>query len=1069
VGLLLLAAGYCAPHGERRNALECDHVASAWLVARGWVPYRDMETDRPPFALLFAAPIIRISGYPAEGARAALLLFYALALAAIFRAQRESLRPFGALLFAIVAALGHPLYSGHLFLPDNFAAFALVVLFVFFLRSAEGKALEAIDWILISFFTFAAVGTLVEAIYPAGALLIGIAGNRYRFGRRRRRLDRAVGATALLVAPFALLLVYFAATYALGPFWDQLALITPKQFINERASDAIAWIGSALIFRRGGAEGVFVWTNLLFLAVRSTRFSGASSSKGPLKWVLRTGRFDALVACTYFAALLLARAGGHSALYFISSFWAAAWAVEPAFEAAAREWRAFRNGAPFSPASHFDAVRVAGAALLVAVLAGAYQAGVSREEAPDPPEIDLARVAADLTLPGEPILALPASSEVYYLANRAPAAPSPSYLPWLDPAGRAHSQLVSRLQSQRAKVVVLDFWSSPLGPIGMRVFSPELRDAFLRNYQPISAANPSLFGRVSSIDELVGRYDRIERAAVIDVPEQDARSIPVHNRGAITQRFTLARAVRDPKIEILVSGPVDGDARVECMFGSIENGRERVWARDPFRAGRIEPYNGAIPKFRRTLRLAGIERLAAGRYFFRLVSRAEPNAALLVWTAPAQPGMGAFAAGDEAVSRTVCFRLTGASDRAARGNHPIVEQALARAAYLGHAFEQTATIPEATTLSAVSILAGGQGGRAGEPYSVSIRKGNTRIAERTFARPAAEREWTTIAFDPIRCERGEVLRFTILAADPTTAPIELWTAATDVYAGGRLAIDQRDCADDLCFKLYARSPQSTAGPDVAILAVDFETTPPLGGADSSVRQTALMPKDVIPLDVQIENRGTSITGPFWVEFFAVPLDLSGPPGFLVDSLPIVNLAPGERRNQQIERAVYALGDGEYSLLVIADRLNMVYESDEENNRFAPAGKTLRVANRPATANLYIGGFGVTGLRFRRGCKIDFTGLIANNGARPCGRFTIEFWLARDANDHDGRIPACDPIAVESLAPYEIFDLSDYPRNLREAIPAGRYCIGCTVDARDAVFETSELDNAAAVGPRLIEP
>jgi len=265
--------------------------------------------------------------------------------------------------------------------------------------------------------------------------------------------------------------------------------------------------------------------------------------------------------------------------------------------------------------------------------------------------------------------------------------------------------------------------------------------------------------------------------------------------------------------------------------------------------------------------------------------------------------------------------------------------------------------------------------------------------------------------------------------------------------------------DDLCFKLYELAPEQAALPDIAVSALDFKPAEPMSVA----------PKGPLCFTVRVENRGTSPTGPFWVEFLASPKDLAGPIRFAADSVNIGNIEPGDVWEQTLERTLYPLDDGLYALRAVADRIGEVYEGNEENNSAEAGNKNLLVLGRAAQANLVVDMFKIGSVKLRRGRAIEIAGRVSNRGEAAAGRFVIEFWAARDPADTARHFAICDPIVVESLAPNAILDLSEYPRTLRAEMPVGQLHIGCSVDARDEVVETEERANTAVFGPVTVEP
>jgi 4-amino-4-deoxy-L-arabinose transferase-like glycosyltransferase len=217
IGLFLIA--HLAPHAGWLHVDEWNNMTCAWLVAQGWVPYRDFFTHHPPFPYWFAAPAVRLFGPATETFRYTLMFFYILALVALYRANRRSAQPFSFGLFVLFVALGHGLYWGHLYLYDGFLAFLLLMIFYEFWRYDESHRLRWSDWVVIALAVFASLGSGLIAAFPLTLLAVGWAVKHFRYEPRQRRVFRALGGPCIVLVPFLCAAGYLWATGALYDFY----------------------------------------------------------------------------------------------------------------------------------------------------------------------------------------------------------------------------------------------------------------------------------------------------------------------------------------------------------------------------------------------------------------------------------------------------------------------------------------------------------------------------------------------------------------------------------------------------------------------------------------------------------------------------------------------------------------------------------------------------------------------------------------------------------------------------------------------------------------------------------
>ncbi|MCX8035865.1 MAG: hypothetical protein N3D11_02190 [Candidatus Sumerlaeia bacterium] len=1070
--MTFLALGHLAPHERVTHGHEGNNMTGAWLVANGWHVYRDLFCHHPPFPFWYGGVAARLFGGSAATFHWALLAFYVAALAVLFRANRRSAGPFSFGLLVLFLTLGHPLYWGHLFLADMFSAFALLVVFYHFWRYDAEHDLTLGDWLVIGAAAFVAIGSTLLAAYPLALLAAGLLIKHFRYEEHGQRFVRLAWAAALAALPFAAGAFYIWLTGSVREFWDQVIVGSIHYYRTDTGYSHLAPSLSPLFF-------LFINLGRKFLYIVSTLLFGYGALEAAWGWVhvfviatlVRTGRWPtALFYFGYVLTLMLRMYEQYGAPYLVHTFWAAAWLLQPVGEMTAAAWRSVRSRVAPAPVSYSIVLQTAAAVLVVVLLAQPFIAEIKPAPPPEPAERETARLCAELTAPSDRIAVFPVAPDIYREANRQPAVPSFSYYYWQDRVGPLRREMVRAFEEQKAKLVVINWWGPPGGIFAFRNIAEDIRDAIRRNYQPLSVTVPSLYARNASFHELLGRYEQVRRTPVIEVPERNTLPLAVFGPVAAVQFLSVNERVTSARIEVLISALRRADSTVEFEFGYLgSSGEQRIVVRTTFPAAEVRYYPGLTDRtYWRSFSLARAGILKPGRrYFFRLRSpdAATPEA-LQVWSAP-RPNLEAVGdtlCGGAPTSRTLCFRLKGVTHRKGPGVYPVVEQSLGRTVVAAADIRQTLALNEATTLAAAAFLLGtgdGTSTPATQPLRFEILDKNGRVlTSQTITAPAGRREWTDVAFPPVLAGRGDVLTLALRAASPTTGALcRALSAGCDLYSGGSLMADGQPRTDDLAFKLYSTPPHQRGLPDIAVTALKFDPASPLSAA----------PGAPLRLTLRLENRGTTPTGSFWVEFMAAPKDLSGPSAFLCESLPVPQLKAGEVLEQSFSRPLHPLPDGLYTVTVVADRIRETAESDEENNRLEVEGMELLVVARESRTNLFVDQFKVVGSRVQRGRSIEFQGLVSNNGKVPAGRFVIEFWAAPEPDRAASRMALCDPIVIESLVPDALVDLAAYPRTLRPDVQIGRLYIGCTVDARDDVNEVHEWDNTASAGPVVIEP
>ncbi len=229
------------------------------------------------------------------------------------------------------------------------------------------------------------------------------------------------------------------------------------------------------------------------------------------------------------------------------------------------------------------------------------------------------------------------------------------------------------------------------------------------------------------------------------------------------------------------------------------------------------------------------------------------------------------------------------------------------------------------------------------------------------------------------------------------------------------------------------------------------------------------PGSPLTLWARVENRGAQNAGPFWVEFFGSRTGGIWLDEFLADSVFIPGLPAGAATDLALNRSLYSIPDGPYSVVVAVDRPGMVAESNEANNRRVVAGKRLLTIRQPTQANLIVEGFTAAPNPLHRGQPVVFGGRVRNTGTQNSGPFWIEFWVTRTPDQPQLDAFLCDSIFVPDLPPAAALELSAHARTVYSRAPLGSVGIICFADKTDLVNETHEEDNYTLLKNFQISP
>ena len=253
-------------------------------------------------------------------------------------------------------------------------------------------------------------------------------------------------------------------------------------------------------------------------------------------------------------------------------------------------------------------------------------------------------------------------------------------------------------------------------------------------------------------------------------------------------------------------------------------------------------------------------------------------------------------------------------------------------------------------------------------------------------------------------------------------------------------------------------------------------------ADLAVESFAMPPNPAqsggsVAFTGRVVNRGRTITGQFWIEFWG-SWDWPYPNlnFFLCDSIFVENLNPGMWVDlSAYPRQLYDVPEGVFMVGCFADRDDSVSEWDETNNYqfvdgqvFNRASRESRPAKAGAGADIVVRSADVSPVvpvQLAPGDTITVTVEVANVGTADTGPFWLEYWGSRD-----GGVTLADFLAdstrFANLAPGQTVRISTAKRLY--GIPDGPYSVVVFADRPQDVSETNEANNRLTVaGKRLL--
>jgi len=248
-------------------------------------------------------------------------------------------------------------------------------------------------------------------------------------------------------------------------------------------------------------------------------------------------------------------------------------------------------------------------------------------------------------------------------------------------------------------------------------------------------------------------------------------------------------------------------------------------------------------------------------------------------------------------------------------------------------------------------------------------------------------------------------------------------------------------------------------PDLVVTSADFAPNAPYQAP----------PGAPLTIWTRVENQSSHTAGPFWLEFWGSRTGGLTLDEFITDSYFVNGLAAQGVLDLAINRSLYSIPDGPYSVVVVADRPGGVAEANEANNRRAVAGKRLLTIRPQTQANLVIVGFTIAANPMRPGTALGLSGRIINSGVEHSGPFWIEFFGTTTPAAPQMDFFLCDSIYVTNVPPGGFVDLAGYARLLYPSVPFGSTAVICFADRTDLVNETHEEDNYVVLGGYSVSP
>jgi N-acetylneuraminic acid mutarotase len=198
---------------------------------------------------------------------------------------------------------------------------------------------------------------------------------------------------------------------------------------------------------------------------------------------------------------------------------------------------------------------------------------------------------------------------------------------------------------------------------------------------------------------------------------------------------------------------------------------------------------------------------------------------------------------------------------------------------------------------------------------------------------------------------------------------------------------------------------------------------------------------------------------FTVSFYLSTNNTNTPPGTLVGSRNILNLAAGATNSATTNFALPSLSKDNYYLCAVTDSPgDVVDETNEGNNTKCTAG------------SFNIGpDLGVNSLSGSlSGTKLYVSDTEMNSGSQPASGFMVSFYLSLDNVLDGGDIPLGSR-AISGLAGGSATNSATTTFSIPSGTPSGSYYIIAVTDSGGAVAETNELNNTKATSGTVTIP
>lgn len=207
----------------------------------------------------------------------------------------------------------------------------------------------------------------------------------------------------------------------------------------------------------------------------------------------------------------------------------------------------------------------------------------------------------------------------------------------------------------------------------------------------------------------------------------------------------------------------------------------------------------------------------------------------------------------------------------------------------------------------------------------------------------------------------------------------------------------------------------------------------------------------------VGNEGSAASGAFQVRVVLSSDRTITAADTSLGAVQIAGLAAGAQISGSLDTTVPNLAGGEYTLGLLVDDLDQVFEGDETDNA-APSAASLTLTQAQTGTNLRVTSLTVPDSAGSPG-SMDVVAEISNLGSDPAGPFRLAWLLSTDSSIElgDTLLQEVDLAGLAGASSVEDRRTLTLPAGLLE----GSYTVGMLVDTGLAVSETDEDDNVAA--------